>query len=168
MAERLLLDAYEAGGATAQKTERPLSDAYEAVVSGQIWVRAFPISACALARFGCVPLPISAGALARFGQKCPGMAIFHPITTPPPPSFHGGIHLPFRIGLFYFWDNYLIQLFNYLFYLLYLFILSILLIYSTYLFYSFILLIHFTYLFYLSIYLSTSVTHEIRLPITYP
>ena len=105
MAERLLLDAYEAGGTTAQKTERPLSDAYEAAVSGQIWVRAFPISACALARFGCVPLPISAGALARFGQKCPGMAIFHPMTTPPPPSFHGGIHLPFRIGLFYFWDK---------------------------------------------------------------
>jgi hypothetical protein len=67
-----------------------------------IWVGAFPISACALARFGWVPLPISASALARFGQKCPGTAILHPITTPPPPSFHGRIHLPFWIGLFYF------------------------------------------------------------------
>jgi hypothetical protein len=76
-------------GTTAQKTERPLSDAYEAAVSSQIWVGAFPISACALARFGWVPLPILAGALARFGQKCPSMAILHPITTPPPPSFYG-------------------------------------------------------------------------------
>jgi hypothetical protein len=47
----------------------------------QIQVRAFPISACALARLGCVPFPFSARALASFGQHFPVLGDRHPLTS---------------------------------------------------------------------------------------
>ena len=44
-------------------------------------MRAFPISACALARLGCVPFPFSAHALASFGQRFPVLGDPHPLTS---------------------------------------------------------------------------------------
>jgi hypothetical protein len=43
--------------------------------------------------------------LARIGQNPPVLGDGDPITTPPPPSFLGGISVPFQIALFYFWDK---------------------------------------------------------------
>jgi hypothetical protein len=42
---------------------------------------------------------------ARIGQNPPVWGDSDPITTSPPPSFLGGISVPFQIALFYFWDK---------------------------------------------------------------
>jgi len=47
----------------------------------QIQVHAFPISACTLARLGCVPFPFSARAPASFGQRFPVLGDPYPLTS---------------------------------------------------------------------------------------